>query len=314
MVTLTQLEYIVAIDTYRSFGRAAERCFITQPTLSMQVRKLEDDLDIIIFDRTKQPLEPTVAGVRIIEQARAILRETAGINEIVMEYKNLRNGTLKIGVIPTLAPYLLPLFVGNYHRKYPDVTVNIEELTTGNIITALRHDLLDAGILVTPLHEAQVEEHPLFYEEMLLYMHPEHPLASCDEISVKDVHVGDLWLLGDSHCFRHQVVNLCAAGSDADNHLPFRFEAGSLETLMNIIDREGGMTLIPELATNGMSNERLLRVRSFDDATPLREVSVVHSRHVAKSRMLDLLCKEIVASIPKKLCDCNRGTLVEWRR
>lgn len=313
MITLTQLEYIVAVDTFRHFGRAAENCFITQPTLSMQIKKLEEDLEVIIFDRSTQPLIPTDIGRRIIEQARITLQESQKINSIIKEHKNLIAGELKIGIIPTLAPYLLPLFIGNYKRKYPNIIIKVEELTTANIIDALNKDILDVGILVTPLKEERINEKPLFYEGMLLYLHEEHPLSAQKDIRLKDIAVPEIWLLSDGHCFRDQVINLCSFKGAVNSALPFQFEAGTLETVMNIIDKEGGMTIIPELATLGMSEARFEHVHTFMDVNPLREVSLVYSKHYAKYKLIELLWKEIVASMPEKLLQKNRGTIVEWR-
>jgi len=313
MITLTQLEYIVAVDTFRHFGRAAEHCFITQPTLSMQIKKLEEDLEVIIFDRSKQPMIPTDIGRRIIDQARIALQESGRINNIIKEHKNLISGELKIGIIPTLAPYLLPLFIGNYKRKYPNINIRIDELTTANIIDHLNRDLIDVGILVTPLKEDRINEKPLFYEEMLLYLNDNHPLASQTNIKLKDIATPELWLLSDGHCFRDQVINLCSFKGAENSALPFHFEAGSLETIMNIVDKEGGLTIIPELATINMSELRFEHVRTFIDTNPLREVSLVYSRHYAKHKLIELLGKEIITSMPEKMLKKNRGTVVEWR-
>jgi len=313
MITLTQLEYIVAVDTFRHFGRAAEHCFITQPTLSMQIKKLEEDLEVVIFDRSKQPLIPTDVGRRIIEQARITLQESQKINHIIKDHKNLISGELKIGIIPTLAPYLLPLFIGNYKRTYPNIDIIVHELTTANIVNHLKLNLLDVGFLVTTLTENPIGEKQIFYEGMLLYLHAEHLLASKPQIRVKDIATPELWLLSDGHCFRDQVINLCSFKNSTNSALPFHFEAGSLETIMNIIDKEGGMTIIPELATLGMSELRYDNVRTFSDSNPLREVSLVYSRHFAKTKLIELLWKEIVASMPEKLLQKNRGTIVDWK-
>jgi LysR family hydrogen peroxide-inducible transcriptional activator len=313
MITLTQLEYITAVDTYRHFGKAAEACFITQPTLSMQIKKLEEDLEIIIFDRSKQPLIPTDVGIKIIEQARVALKQADEINNIVKEHKNQVSGMLRIGIIPTLAPYLLPIFVGNYKKKYPNIFIKVVEATTENIITLLNKDLIDVGILVTPLKEEKIIEKPLFYEEMLIYANSGHKLHTQKEINVKDIATPEIWLLSDGHCFRDQVINLCSYLGTTDSQLPFHFEAGSLETLMNIIDKEGGITLIPELAKATMSQKRAYNVKNFTNVKPLREVSLVYSRHFAKHKLINLLWREIKESIPKELQDENRGTIVEWR-
>ena len=313
MVTLTQLEYIVAVDTYRHFGKAAENCFITQPTLSMQIKKLEEDLEIIIFDRSKQPLIPTDVGARIIEQARIVLKESEEITNIVKEHKNQVSGMLRIGIIPTLAPYLLPIFIGNYKKKYPNIFIKVTEATTENIEELLSKDLIDVGILVTPLNQEKIIEKPIFYEEMLIYANKGHVLHSKKEIFVKDIATPEIWLLSDGHCFRDQVINLCSYVGTEDSGLPFHFEAGSLETLMNIVDREGGITLIPELAEATMGEKRKSNVRRFTNMTPLREVSLVYSRHFAKHKLINLLWREIKESIPVELQDDDRGTIVHWR-
>ena len=313
MITLTQLEYIVAVDTYRHFGKAAESCFITQPTLSMQIKKLEEDLEIIIFDRSKQPLIPTDVGQRIIEQARVVLKQSEELTNIVKDHKNQVSGMLRIGIIPTLAPYLLPIFIGRYKKKYPNIFIKVVEQTTDQIVNLLNKDLIDVGILVTPLGEEKIIEKPLFYEEMLIYVNPESELHKKKEITLKDIATPEIWLLSDGHCFRDQVINLCSFLGTVDSQLPFHFEAGSLETLMNIVDREGGITLIPELAKLGMSEKRQENVRSFSNLKPLREVSLVYSRHFAKHKLINLLWREIKDAIPEELQNEQRGTVVEWK-
>jgi len=313
MVTLTQLEYIVAVDVHRHFGRAAESCFVTQPTLSMQIKKLEEDLGVIIFDRSKQPLIPTDVGQRLIDQARVVLSESAELQNIIEDHRNEVSGLLRIGIIPTLAPYLLPRFIGHYKRTWPNIIIKVEELTTGNIIELLQKDLLDVGILVTPLKENKIIEKPVFYEEMLIYANENHPLHQKKEITPVDIATPDIWLLSDGHCFRDQVVNLCSYMSGAGGGLPFQFEAGSLETLMNIVDVEGGITLIPELAKYTMSEARQKNLISFTNITPLREVSLVYSRHFAKHKLISLLWREVKDTLPSELLSPDRGTIVEWR-
>lgn len=310
MITLTQLEYIVAVDTYRHFGKAAEQCFITQPTLSMQIKKLEEDLGVIIFDRSRHPLVPTSIGMKILAQARVVLQQKDVVNELIKEHKSKIEGSLKIGIIPTLAPYLIPLFVGDFKRNYPDIAIRIEELTTEEIINRLGRDLLDVGILVTPLKNDKIDEKPLFYEKMMLYSHKSHPLSQEKRLVVADVAVPDLWLLSDGHCFRNQVINLCSKTGGKNRDLPFSFEAGSLETLMNIIDKEGGVTLIPELATLEMNEDRAKQVRSFSDVTPVREVSLVYAKHYAKRNQIKRLASTIVSAMPPEMLDKKRGTLV----
>lgn len=314
MVTLTQLEYIVAVDEYRHFATAADKCFVTQPTLSMQIKKLEDDLGVIIFDRSRQPVVPTDIGKKLISQAREVLASTQRITEIINEEKQEVAGSLKIGIIPTLAPYLLPIFIGDYIRKYPAVKVEVEELVSEEIIRRLKHDTLDTGIFVTPFHDPKIVEHPVFYEEMLIYAHPDHELLKKKDVDIQDIATPEIWMLGDGHCFRDQVVNLCEMHDTQHKNLPFDFESNSLETLMKIVDREGGFTLIPELALLYMTDEKKKQIRSFTSYTPLREVSVIYSRHYTKQKLIDLLCADIKQVVSPRMLKKERGKIVEWKK
>ena len=311
MITLTQLEYIVAIDEYRHFATAAEKCFVTQPTLSMQIKKLEDELGVIIFDRSRQPVVPTDLGAKLIEQARMTLSATQRIKEIIQEEQQEVEGTLKIGIIPTLAPYLLPVFIGPYIRKYPAVKVEVEELVSEEIIRRLKRDILDVGLFVTPYHDEKIVERPVFYEEMLVYAHPDCELLKKKEVGHEDIVTSDIWMLGNGHCFRNQVVNLCEMSASQHKNLPFEFESNSLETLMRIVDVEGGFTLIPELALQYMSPEKKKQVRSIANTKPLREVSVIYSRHFTKQRLITLLCDEIKSVVPAHMLKRDRGMIVE---
>ncbi len=313
MITLIQLEYAVAVDTYRHFATAAEKCFVTQPTLSMQLKKMEEELDLILFDRTKQPVIPTEAGTRIIEQARVILQESRKIALIAEEAKSQIAGELRIGVIPTIAPYLLPLFAGDYKKHYPNVQIRVEELITERIEEKLGKELLDVGIVVTPLHNKAIIEKPLYYEEMMIYSNRHHPLAHKPMIRIKDMDSPEIWLLSDGHCFRNQVINLCELHDVSSDKLPFEFEGGSLDTLTKIIDKEGGFTLIPELASRDVPEEKKDQVRHFGNALPLREVSLVYTRRFAKTRLLELLAESIRQAVPEHLLSRDRGTVVEWR-
>lgn len=313
MTSLIQLEYIVAVDTYRHFAKAAEKSFITQPTLSMQIKKLEEYLDVVIFDRSKQPVVPTLAGEKMIAQARIILEEAEKLELIAKESKDEMSGELRIGIIPTISPYLLPRFSGNFRRKYPQVELKVTEMVTERIEEELKNNHIDIGILVTPLHTQGIFEMPLFYEEMLVYSSSNHPYTQKPVVNVKQIKTDDIWLLTDGHCFKHQVVNLCNIDHYENSELPFEFEGGNLDTLIKIIDKEGGYTLIPELAIFDMTEERSKQVRHFEDIVPLREVSLAYTRKYQKSRIIEELANEIKNSVPQALLSEERGHLVEWR-
>lgn len=313
MISLIQLEYIIAVDTYRHFVTAAEKSFVTQPTLSMQIKKMEEELGVIIFDRSKQPVIPTLAGEKIIAQAREVLLEAQKLGVIAKESKQELKGELRIGVIPTVSPYLLPRFTGSFRRKYNNVDLKVKELVTERIVEHLKRGLLDVGILVTPLNENGIFEEPLYYEEMMLYSSKNHEYNDQAVVNVSQIKTNDIWLLNDGHCFRHQVVNLCDIRHMASTDLPFEFEGGNLDTLLKIIDKEGGYTLIPELAWYDLDAQRKKQVRHFENMVPLREVSLIYTRKHQKSRIIEELFKEIQSSVPKAIWSKERGSLVEWK-
>ncbi|WMX16495.1 MULTISPECIES: hydrogen peroxide-inducible genes activator [unclassified Aureispira] len=311
MPTITQLEYIVAVDRERHFGLAAKKCFVTQPTLSAQIKKAEELLGVLIFDRSKQPILPTDIGEKIIQQARVVLREHQRLEQIIADFQNDISGQLRIGVLPTIAPYLLPFFVGNFTRKYPKINLLIKERTSKQIIEDLQNDLLDVGLMITPLKEDAIKERPLFYEEIQLYVHPEHHFSKNGRIAPSLLNKGNMWMLSQGHCFRNQVVNLCALQQQGgfNNNLPFQYEGGSLEALQRLVDKEGGFTLLPELATLNSGQN----VRSLQAPVPLREVSLVYIRNYAKIKLLELLEQQIIATIPTHMLSKNRGQIIDWK-
>jgi LysR family hydrogen peroxide-inducible transcriptional activator len=302
-ITLTQLEYIVEVAKKQSFGLAAQSCFVTQPTISMQINKLEEELGVILFDRTKKPVEPTTIGRKIIQQARTAVQEVSRIEELVQSEKGKVEGEFKLGVIPTLAPYLLPLFLETFIKKYPQVDLIIEELQTQSIVEKLKEDSLDAGILVTPLKINGILEKHLFYEPFTVYLTSKHPLHKLEKVSEKDLNLNDIWLLNEGHCFREQAMNLCKkrkmAGGKNNNLV---FESGNLETLIRLVDNNFGYTLLPYLATIGMTRPEVTKkLRFFKSPVPIREVSIVTSRSFLKQSIIEALSKNIIASLPEEL-------------
>ncbi|WEK37745.1 MAG: LysR substrate-binding domain-containing protein [Candidatus Pseudobacter hemicellulosilyticus] len=300
-MTFVQLEYIVAVDTFRHFALAAEHCFVTQPTLSMQIQKLEESLEVKIFDRSKQPVVPTEAGVEIIEQARKIISERNVLTEIVQQKRGVLKGELRIGIIPTLAPYLLPLFVPSFNKKYPHVKLVVQELRTEYIVRRLREGRIDTGVLVTPLQEKGIKEHVLFYEEFLAYVSPKNSAYKKTYVLPQDIDPEKLWLMEEGHCFRSQIVNLCELRKASEMGTHFEYEAGSIETLRRMVEINDGITILPELTTLDMDNRRLQLIRHFKKPAPMREVSVVVHRDFVKKRLIEALKDEIIKAVPDKL-------------
>jgi LysR family transcriptional regulator, hydrogen peroxide-inducible genes activator len=300
-MTFVQLEYIVAVDTHRHFAAAAGHCFVTQPTLSMQVQKLEDELGLKIFDRSKQPVIPTEAGREIIDQARKILGERQVIGEIVQAKKGVLTGELRIGIIPTLAPYLLPLFVQTFTAKYPQIKLVVNELTTELVVARLREGRIDVGILVTPLQENGIREQVLFYEELLVYVSRKNAAYKKTYMLAQDIDPDKLWLLEEGHCFRSQIVRLCELRKASKEGSHFDYEAGSLETLRRMVELNDGITILPELATFDLTGRQQQLIRHFRRPAPMREVSLVVHRDFVKQRLINALQEEILASVPEKV-------------
>jgi len=297
-MTLTQLQYVLAVNKYRHFVTAAEKCFVTQPTLSMQIQKLEEDLGIIIFDRTKQPIALTVDGVKVIEQAKRIIHEVEQMNEIISIQKNSLEGELIVGIIPTLAPYLLPFFVNSFLKLYPKIILRIEELTTAQIVEKLKNDELDAAILATPLDQSSFNEVSLFYEPFVAYLGKNNPLKSLKVLSGENVKDVNVYLMQEGHCMRNQTAMLCSESMNKKSN--FIYESGSIETLKKMVDINGGLTFLPELSIYDLPKSKINNVRYFKSPEPVREISIVTHRSFTKKRLLDVLQKTILESIPSK--------------
>jgi LysR family hydrogen peroxide-inducible transcriptional activator len=299
-MTLQQYQYILALDSERNFVRAAEKCFVTQPSLTMQVQKLEDELGVKIFDRSKKPLIPTPIGEQIIAQARIAVQESNRIKELIKESQNELSGELRVGIIPTLAPYLLPLFAANFEAEYPQIRLLVQELQTERIVESLRKDELDLGILVTPLEESGINESPLFLEPMVGYVGKNHRLSRKKFISLDELDLDDTWLLSEGHCLRAQVLNICNAYRN-DESKSLVFESGSLETLERLVESYKGMTILPYLATLNLTPEQRKMLREFKGNPPVREVSIVKNRVEVKTAVINALAESIKKSIPSEL-------------
>ena len=308
-MTLTQLEYIVALDDFRHFSLAAAHCFVTQPTLSMQIHKLEEELGVKIFDRTKQPVIPTEIGSGIIAQARVVLREAQQVKQLIDEQKDTLSGELRLGIIPTLAPYLLPPLYKTMREKYPQLTLVIKESITEEIVQDLKNNRLDCSIVVTPLNEAGIREDVLFYEELYVYVSRKNALSGKKYVLASDIDPNQLWLLEEGHCFRSQILNLCELRRNSDFH--FKYETGSLETLKRMVDKSDGITILPELAVMEFSPSQLKLVKKMKQPSPAREVSLVTHRDHIKNRLIRTLKEEILAIVPQRMRGVGNKKVVE---
>lgn len=308
-MTIVQLEYAVAVDTYRSFVLAAEKCFVTQPTLSMQIQKLEERLGVKLFDRSKQPISPTEIGVELIEQARIVLQESAKMREIIEERKGEISGELRMGVIPTVAPYLIPKVIGGFIEKYPKIKLSISELTTENIIQKIKVGILDCGILATPLEEDFLIERPVYYENFVGYLSKNSKIFKKKSLNAEDLDFDHLWLLNEGHCMRNQVLNICQHGKG--DHHQLNYNTGSIETLIKMVDLNDGITILPELSLQDFGVKQMDRVRYFKSPEPSREISIVTHKNFIKKRMIDALEQEVLQSIPKRMKSTKKKEVID---
>jgi LysR family hydrogen peroxide-inducible transcriptional activator len=291
-MTITQLKYVLAVAEHQNFTKAAEKTFVTQPTLSMQIQKLEDELEILIFDRSKKPIELTSVGEKIVEQARNIVNESERMQDVVDQEKGFIGGTFKLGIIPTIMPTLLPMFLKNFANRYPKVQLKIEELNTDEIIVKINEGYLDAAIAATPLGQEKIKERPLYYEPFVGYIPENHRLASKDRLEVGDLDIDDILLLEDGHCFRDGIINLCKATKNVTSE-KFQLESGSFETLVKLANEGLGMTLLPYLHTLDVDSAFKQNLKYFKEPSPAREVSLIYSKSELKMQIINVLYDSI---------------------
>lgn len=298
-MTITQLYYVLAVAEHKNFTLAAEKCFVTQPTLSMQIQKLEEELDIQIFDRGKKPIQLTDVGQKIVTQAKNIVNESGRIKDIVDQQKGFIGGEFKVGIIPTIMPTLLPMFMTNFINKYPKVNLIIEERTTEEIIRMLKNDQLDAAIAATPLGEESIKEIVLYYEPFVAYVPENNPAFAKKEFGVDDLeaNLDTILLLQDGHCFRNNVLNVCRNTSLIENN-HFQIESGSFETMVRLADEGLGMTLLPYLHTLDMNAKSTAKLRHFGEPKPSREVSLIYSKKELKLQIIEAL-RSTIAGVVK---------------
>jgi LysR family hydrogen peroxide-inducible transcriptional activator len=291
-MTITQLKYVLSVAEYQNFTVAAEHSYVTQPTLSMQIQKLEEELNIKIFNRSKKPIELTQVGIKIVEQAKVIVGESNRILDIVHQQKGFIGGEFKLGIIPTVMPTLLPMFLQNFTKKYPKVKLIIEELTTEEIIRKLSDGHIDAALAATPLENDSIKERPLYYEPFVGLIPENHRLFKNKTITAEELEMGDILLLEDGHCFKDSVLNLCTAHK-IDNKKGFQLESGSFDTLIKLSKEGLGMTLLPYLHTLDLNNTDKSHLREFTNPPPAREVSLIYHKSQLKMQLIEALKKTI---------------------
>lgn len=292
-MTITQLKYILAVAEYKNFTLAAEKCFVTQPTLSMQIQKIEEELGILIFDRTKKPIQLTEIGHKIVSQSKNIVNEADRIQDIVDQQKGFIGGEFRLGIIPTIMPTLLPMFLNNFIKKYPKINLIIEELNTKEIIQKLNNGHLDAAIAATPLEEENIKEIVLYFEPFVAYIPEGHNSYDKKEIEIEDLKLEEILLLQDGHCFRDGILNLCQNREMVTTKNKFQIESGSFETLIKLANEGLGITLLPYLHTLDLKEKDTFKLKHFKEPKPAREVSLIYPKNELKMHIIDALRSSI---------------------
>jgi LysR family transcriptional regulator, hydrogen peroxide-inducible genes activator len=302
MATLTQLEYVVAVDQCRHFGRAAALCFVSQPTLSVQLQKLEDELGYALFDRNKQPILATEDGLPFIEQAKVVVNEYRRFLALKTKNNDQQTGELRVGVIPTVSPYLMPFVLEAFTAKHPKIQVAVEELSTQKIVEALDKDQIDVGVAATPLGISRIQEDTLYYEPFFAYVAPGHKLERSIRVSEQQLETGELWLPADEHCLRDQMIDVCGNSQGEGCFPSVKLRGGSLETIIELVSQGRGYTLLPQLAADAVKRRKFEgSIHEMVRPAPAREISLVYRRGYFKQRLLNLFKEIVLASAPKTL-------------
>jgi len=300
--SVTQLEYLVAVETHRHFGKAAKSCHVSQPTLSAGLNKLEEELGLSLFDRGVQPVVPTSEAMPIIEQARIALSEIAKLAHIAQGSLHEVTGTLAVGVIPTVSSYLLPLFLESLTKTHPKLHLDIMEMTTDQIVDALGRDAIDVGILALPISGSNLQSLALFVEPFYLYAHRDHLFAKKRIIHADEIDGKEMWLLEEGHCFRNQALKACGLRGKRPSLFNITFESGSLETLKRLVTQGMGYTLLPHLAIDGVDEQESDgRIVRFSKPTPAREVGLLFRRAKQRRPAIDALANSIKENLPRSL-------------
>lgn len=304
-MNIQQLEYIVALDKLKSFSKAAEACYITQATLSTMVKKLEEELDLVIFDRKTNPIIITDEGKEILQEAKKVLFHAQNLKRVAAESKGRIEGELKLGIIPTIAGNLLHRVIPAILEKYPMLTLHIQELPTALLVQKLKLGEIDAGILSTPLPSSEMEEEVLYYEQLMVY--GKLKKAAIKYLTPKDIANENVWLLEQGNCLSSQIKNVCALNRKNINP-NLKYHPNSFESLINMVDNFQGLTVIPELYYKDLNAEKKKNVNKFKPPFPVREVSLVFHRPFAKFRLIEAVAKEIKSKVLPAL---NAG---KWNR
>jgi LysR family hydrogen peroxide-inducible transcriptional activator len=300
-MNIAQLEYLKELHRCGSFSVAAEKLGITQPALSLQIQKLEEELDFKLLNRTKRPFQFTDEGQLFYEKSLDVLAQIEQLKQISIELGEEIQGNLTVGIISTLAPYLIPFFIHQLNREYPALQIEISELKTEEIISELKVGNLDCGIISTPVSAKNLSIVPLFYERFYAYVSEQHPLFSVETIKIKDIDEVDVWYLSEGNCFQNQINSVCRINQQKQKGQNLVYHSNSIESLRRIVENKSGITFIPELATINIPTEQEELIKEFEGKQPIREISLITTKRLVKERQVEVLQKIIQQNIPKRM-------------
>ena len=310
-MTINQLKYLMVISKHRSFSKASDELHVTQPALTLQIKNLEDEIGFKLFDRTKKPLTVTREGELFIKKASSVLMQLDDLQNVAIELEEEISGVLNIGIIPTIAPYLTPLFMDDLNKTYPDLQLMITELVTEDIIDKVKEGNLDIGIIATPVDAKGVNFKKLFYEKFYLFISDKNKLVAFDSIKISDLELSELWYLNEGNCFQNQVNTLCKISNKVTEKQSFKYQSNSIESLRYIVEHRGGMTFIPELATLTIPSEKEDLVKEIEGIQPVREISAVMAKFVAKQKLIDAFIDVVLRNIPGRMKEMKNNMILD---
>ena len=310
-MTITQLKYLIRISKLKSFSKASEELGVTQPALTLQIKNLEDEVGFKMFNRTQKPLTVTREGELFIKKASSILKQLDDLQDIAIELEEEINGVLTIGIIPTIAPYLTPIFIDDLNKTYPNLQLSITEIITEDIIEAVKDGEIDLGIIATPVEASGVVFEKLFYEKFYLFVSDKNTLLETDVVRIKDLELNELWYLNEGNCFQNQINALCKISSKVIENQNFKYQSNSIESLRYIVEHRGGMTFIPELATLTIPSEKEDMVKEISGIQPVREISTVTAKFVAKQKLIDAFTEVVLRNIPARMKEMSSNMILD---
>ncbi len=312
IMNLQQIEYALLLQKHGSFSKAAKKGGLTQSAVSQQITKLENELGFSVFDRRQKPIQPTPTGRRFLERAQTVILEVQQLREFALQLEEEAEGSLTVGIIPTLSPYLVPLFINTLNEKFPKIKLTVREMMTTDILRGIVERKLNAGIISTPINSGiQFTTTPLFYEKFFLYVSYKHGLFGQENIDLNDIDTRDLWLLNEGNCFSDQVNNLCRIDHEKDFKPGLEYSSNSIDALRRIVEYKGGLTFLPELATLNVSPSQEDMIKQVKGKTRVREISLLHTVGEPKVHLLEKLSEVIRESLPQAMREKTGKIMVE---